>query len=53
VADGLPAGLRRVGGTRRDRLSAGVRINLTAFVDVALTTSMSEATDIYIARLPT
>src|SRR5215218_5404264 len=29
VADGLLAGLRRVGGDCRDRLSAGVRIHLT------------------------
>ena len=29
VADGLLAGLRRVGGRRRDRLPAGVRIHLT------------------------
>ena len=29
VADGLPAGLRRVGGDRRDRLSAVVRVRLT------------------------
>src|SRR5918999_6359700 len=45
VADGLPAGLRRVGGDCRDRLSAGVRVHLTAFADVALAASMSEATD--------
>ena len=30
VADGLPARLRRVGGDRRDRLPAGVRIRLSA-----------------------
>ena len=29
VADGLPAGLRRVGGDRRDRLPAAVRVHLT------------------------
>ena len=29
VADGLPAGLRRVGGDRRDRLSAGVRLGVS------------------------
>jgi hypothetical protein len=28
VADGLLAGLRRVGGDCRDRLSAGVRVHL-------------------------
>ena len=28
VADGLPAGLRRVGGDRRDRLPAAVRVHL-------------------------
>jgi hypothetical protein len=41
-----------VGSDSRDRLSAGVRIDLTAFADVALAASISEATDIYIARLP-
>ena len=41
-----------MGSDRRDRLSAGVRIDLTAFADVALAASISEATDIYIARLP-
>jgi hypothetical protein len=28
VADGLPVGLCRMGGDRRDRLSTGVRIHL-------------------------
>ena len=41
-----------MGSDSRDRLSAGVRIDLTAFADVALAASISEATDIYIARLP-
>ena len=41
-----------MGSDSRDRLSAGVRIDLTAFADVALAASISEATDIYIAQLP-
>ena len=40
VADGLPAGLRRVGGDRRDRLPAAVRIHLTGRGPVASALSL-------------